>query len=51
MHWNWQRNRIRQLGAKEDLCIAGVCDASNKNDVRSVAGEIIMLANNIGSQE
>ena len=36
---------FKKLGAKEDLCITGVTDASYKNDDRSVAGEIIMLAN------
>ena len=36
---------FKKLGTKEELCIVGVCDASYKNDDRSVEGEIIMLAN------
>ena len=45
VHEKESRVMFKKLGAKEDLCIAGVCDASYKNDDRSVAGEIIMLAN------
>ena len=36
---------FKKLGAKEDLCIAGVCVASYKNDNRSVSGKIIMCKN------
>ena len=36
---------FKRIGDKKDLCITGVSDASYKNDHRSVAGEIIMLAN------
>ena len=45
VHEKESREMFKKLGAKEDLCITGVRDASYKNDDRSVAGEIIMLAN------
>ena len=45
VHEKESRVMFKKLGAKEDLCITGVYDASYKNDDRSVAGDIIMLVN------
>ena len=45
VHEKESRVMFKKLGAKEDLCITGVTDASYKKDDRSVAGKIIMLAN------
>ena len=45
VHEKESKVKFKKHGTKEDLCIAGVCDASYKNNDRSVAGEIIMLAN------
>ena len=45
VHEKESKVMFKKLGTKEELCIVGVCDASYKNDDRSVTGEIIMLAN------
>ena len=45
VHEKESKVMFRRPGAKKELCIFGVCDPSYKNDDRSVAGEIIMLAN------
>ena len=57
-HEKESRVMFRRLGAKEELCIIGVCDDSYKNDDRSVAGEKLwqmrktwMYPLFIGSQE
>ena len=44
-HEKESRVMFKKLGAKEDLCITGVTDASYRNDDRSVAEENIMLVN------
>ena len=36
---------FKRIGAKEELCVFGVYDASYHNDYKSVAGEMIMLGN------
>ena len=45
VHEKESRVMFKRLGDKKELCVTGVSEASYKNDDRSVAGEIIMLAN------
>ena len=45
VHEKESRVVFKRIGNKKDLCVIGVCDASNHHDDNSVGGEMIMLGN------